>query len=207
MLLLANGLGSGGGAAIRSPAIPVPSGLASDRTLGSPDAPVTIDEWADFQCPICRQFFETIEPSLRETYIKTGTVKLVFHDYAFIGPESVQAAAAARVSDATGPGFWPFHDMLYTNQGTENSGAFSQDRLADMAVALGMDRNAFLTALADPSYTNAVTAETTQGAQVGVDSTPTLEINGRLYPGLPTWSQLSALIDQLAASPGPGGSP
>ncbi len=76
-----------------------------------------------------------------------------------------------------------------------------------MAVSLGMDRSAFLAALADPTYTGAVTAETAQGAQLGVNSTPTLIIDGQLYPGLPTWDQLNALIQQVAASPSPSSSP
>jgi protein-disulfide isomerase len=207
ILLFVNGLGSSGAGPIHSPDFAVSASLENDRTLGQPNAPITIEEWADFQCPICLQFYQNIEPPLIANYIEPGKVKLVFHDYAFIGPESTQAAAAARVSQAIGPGFWPFHDMLYSNQGTtENSGAFSQSRLADIAVALGMDRTAFLNALADPTYTNQVRSETAQGTQLGVNSTPTLVIDGNLYPGLPTWTQLSALIDSLA-SPSPSGSP
>ena len=168
--------------------------------MAAHDAILTIDEWADFQCPICQRFYADIEPFLRAAYIDPGTVRVVFHDYAFIGQESIDAAAAARVSDAIGPGFWPYHDLLYSNQGTENSGAFSPDRLADIAVSLGMDRATFLAALSDPSYANAVTAETQQGSQLGISSTPTLVIDGTLYPGLPTWDQLTSLIDQLVAA-------
>jgi protein-disulfide isomerase len=207
ILLFANGLGSSGAQPIKSPEFPVNASLENDRTLGDPNAPITIEEWADFQCPVCQEFYANIEPPLLANYIDTGKIKLVFHDYAFIGPESTQAAAAARVSQAIGPGFWPYHDMLYSNQySTENSGAFSQSRLADIAVALGMDRTAFLNALADPSYTNQVQAETSQGTALGVNSTPTLVMNGNLYPGLPTWTQLSTLIDNLA-SPSPSASP
>jgi protein-disulfide isomerase len=193
------GAGSSTVSSIASAEIPLASGLADGRTLGRTNAVVTIDEWADFQCPVCQRFFSTIEPSLRATYIDSGSVKLAFHDYAFIGPESVDAAAAARISDAIGPGFWPFHDLLYSNQGSENSGAFSRDRLADLAVSLGMDRSAFLAALDDPSYADAVSAETTAGSQLGINSTPTLVIDGTLYPGLPTWDQLSSMIDQAVA--------
>lgn len=206
ILLFANGLGSSGAGPIKSPNFPVNANLEHDRTLGDPNAPITIEEWADFQCPVCREFYANLEPPLLANYIETGEVKLVFHDYAFIGPESKQAAAAARVSQAIGPGFWPYHDMLYSNQYTENSGAFSQSRLADMAVALGMDRTAFLNALADPTYTNQVQSETAQGTALGVNSTPTLVINGVLHAGLPTWAQLSSMIDSVA-SPSPSASP
>ena len=204
ILILANANPQSGSGPIETPTIPLPSGLAHGRALGEADAPVTIDIWADFQCPICKEFYADVEPQLRASYVQAGTVQLVFHDYAFIGQASIEAAAAARVSEAIGPGFWPFHDLLYANQGAENGTAFSQDRLASMAVLLGMDRTAFVTALADPSYATAVNQETAQGGQLGIDSTPTLVIDGKLYPGLPTFAQLSAVIDGLiGASPSP----
>ena len=112
---------------------------------------------------------------------------------------SIDAAAAARVSEAIGPGFWAFHDLLYSNQGRENGGAFSRAHLADMAVSLGMDRSAFLAAMADPAYAKAVATETALGTQLGVNSTPSLVIDNKLYAGLPSWTKLSALIDQVAA--------
>lgn len=194
-------LGGGGGSApIASPRIGLPDGLAEGRTLGAADAPLTVDLWADFQCPVCLRFTDTIEPLLRAAYIQTGAVRIVFHDLAFIGEESIDAAAAARISDAIGPGFWPMHDLLYANQGAENGGSFDRQRLAAMAVRLGMDRGAFLAAMDDPAYRDAVKAETAEGAALGVSSTPTLGIGGTIYPGIPTWEQLSTLLDeQLAA--------
>jgi len=205
------GAGRNASAAIASPHVQIPAGLADGRYLGHPDALLTIDLWADFQCPVCLRWTDTIEPLLRASYIQTGTVRLAFHDLAFIGQESTDAAAAARVSDAIGPGFWPFHDLLYANQGSENGGAFSRDRLADMAVTLGMDRAAFLAALDDPAYAEAVKQETAVGKAAGVSSTPTLVFGTDMYPGLPTWDQLSALIEQrlatLAPSPTPSAGP
>ncbi|MFN8623549.1 MAG: thioredoxin domain-containing protein [Chloroflexota bacterium] len=204
-LVIASQPRSASAAAIASPRVQLPAGLADGRTLGRADAPVTLELWADFQCPVCLRFTDNIEPLLRAAYVQTGAVREVFHDFAFIGQESIQAAAAARIADAKGPGFWPMHDLLYGNQGAENGGAFSDDRLAAMAERLGMDRTAFLAALKDPTYTDAVKAETAQGTALGVSSTPTLVIDGTMYPGLPTWDQLSALLDaRLAAvSPAP----
>jgi protein-disulfide isomerase len=202
-----SGAGSTRATSIASPRVQLADGLADGRVLGRADAPVTLDLWADFQCPVCLRFTDTIEPLLRAGYVQTGAVRVVFHDLAFIGQESIEAAAAARIADAIGPGFWPMHDLLYGNQGAENGGAFSDDRLAAMAVRLGMDRTAFLAALADPAYTDAVKAETAQGTALGVSSTPTLVINGTMYPGLPTWDQLSALLDDALAAAAPSSSP
>lgn len=197
---LAGSLGSGGTAPIASPRLGLPADLADGRALGAADAPLTVDLWADFQCPVCLRFTDTVEPLLRAGYIQTGAVRLVFHDLAFIGEESVDAAVAARVSEAIGPGFWPMHDLLFANQGAENGGAFDRQRLAAMASRLGMDRSEFLAAMDDPMHRDAVIAETDQGAALGVSSTPTLGIGGTIYPGIPSWEQLSTLLDdQLAA--------
>ncbi len=206
VMLLINGQKSANGPANASYVIPPApaAALMHDHSLGDPAAPVKIDLWADFQCPICDQFYTDIEPRLRSTFITTGVLQVTYHDLAFLGPESKDAAIASRVSEAIGPGFWPYHDALYANQGTENSGTFSRPHLADIAVALGMDRQAFLTAMDDPTYAAAVQAQAALGSSLGIDSTPTLVIAGQIYSGLPDWTQLSALIEQLAsAAPSP----
>lgn len=207
VLLLVNGSGPASTGAVRTPAVPPPTELVDGRALGAPGAPVTVDVWADFQCPACEQFTTDIEPLLRASYVKAGSVRIVFHDFAFLGDESFAAAAAARVSEAIGPGFWQMHDLLYANQGAENSGAFRRDRLADLAVSLGMERAAFLKALDDPSTTAAVRTETAAGVQLGINSTPSLVIDGKLYGGVPTWEQLSPVIDALLAGASPSAVP
>lgn len=205
-LVLAN-RPAGSGTEVRPAEVrPAPAALVDGRSVGSANAPITIELWSDFQCPVCEQFATLLEPSLRSTYIADGRVRLVYRDFAFIGQESIDAAAAARVAQAQGVSFWTFHDLLYANQGVENpgparaKGGFSRDRLADIAVATGLDRAAFTAALADKSYTDAVTQETSQGRALGVSSTPTLVINGTVYEGLPVYSKLTAVLDSLAPS-------
>ena len=116
-------------------------------------------------------------------------------------PAALVAAIAARVAQKMGVSFWTFHDLLYANQGAENKGSYSRDRLADMAVSLGLDRATFLAGMADKSNSDAVSQETSQGRALGVTSTPTLVINGQVYPGLPVYSKLTTLLDGLVANP------
>lgn len=183
-----------------------PAAMVSGRSVGAANAPVTIDLWSDFQCPVCDRFARDFEPLLRTTYIPDGTVRLVYHDYAFIGQESVDAAAAARVAAALGGSFWTYHDLLFANQGArENGGAFTRSRLADIAVAAGLDRAAFVAALDDPEYTNQVLSETQQGNRLGIAQTPTMIIGGVAYPGVPQWDQFKALIEGAKASAQPSG--
>lgn len=207
------GLGRGGpGASIRPAAVGLPvTTLIDGRSMGRADAPVTIDVWADFQCPVCERFATEIEPLLRAEPIAAGTVRLTYRDNAFIGPESLDAAVAARIADAQGGAFWRFHDLLYANQGPhENDGSFSRDRLGAMAASLGLDRSAFVAALDDPALVAAVRDETATGLGLGINQTPTLVVNGTIYTGLPDWTVLSTRIDELAAaaaSPSPAASP
>ena len=72
-----------------------------DPSLGNPDAPVTIVEFADFQCPFCGRFYATVTKPLMEKYIATGKVKFVYRDFAFLGPESEWAAQAANSACST----------------------------------------------------------------------------------------------------------
>jgi len=92
------------------------------------NAPVTIEEWADFQCPACGQFARLTEPQLLSTYGAKGQVSIVFHHFAFLGQESSWAAEAAECAGEQGK-FFEFHDALYSSQAGENRGAFSKDNL------------------------------------------------------------------------------
>jgi predicted DsbA family dithiol-disulfide isomerase len=120
---------------------------------------------------------------------------------AFLGQESIDAAVGARAAQQLlgADGFWRFHDLLFHNQDGENEGGFDRSVLADMAVSLGIDRDAFLAALDDPELIAAVESETRAGAEAGVRSTPSLDINGRWAVGAPTYDVLSEYLDGLIA--------
>jgi protein-disulfide isomerase len=193
------------------PSVEIPTALASGRSLGKAAAPVTIDVWADFQCPFCGEFARTVEPEIIKNEVAKGTVRLVAHDFTFIGAgqnpdESTDAAIGARCADKQGK-FWDYYETLFWNQGqTENSGAFTQARLLAMADLLGLDHAAFQTCLADPTLRTAVVTETAAGRTAGVQSTPTLFINGQATVGLKDYATMSALIAAAAPSGSPAGS-
>ena len=200
LIISGQGARPGGDTSGIQPAIAMPAAFVQGRSMGDPDAPVQIEVWSDFQCPACGMFTRTIEPLLRSTYIEDGTVQLRYRDLAFLGNESVDAAVAARVADDIGPGFWRFHDILFANQAGGEWGGFSRERLGAMAESLGMDRATFLDRLDDPALRAAVREETASGTAAGIDSTPTLVIDGVAYAGSPAWERLAQLIDRLVAS-------
>ena len=155
-----------------------PNQAGRDNTLGSPDAPVVIEEWADFQCPACRNFTR-VEPELQQAVLADGGARLVFRHMPFLGQESVWAAEAAECAGDQGS-FWKYHDMLYASQNGENRGTFSKDHLKRFAAAAGLaDQAGFNQCLDTDRYAGRVLEEKQRGERLGVNSTPTLFVNGR----------------------------
>ena len=171
-----------------------PLDLAQGRSLGKASAPVTLDEWEDLQCPACRNYTENVQPRIVSQYVANGQARIVFHDYSFIGPESDRAAVAARCAGDQGQ-FWSYKEYLYSNQGTENSGTFSQQMFDAIATKLGLDLPKFDACLNDASKLDAVHAETAQGTKLGVNATPTIFIGGKKAADS-TYATLSQMIDQ-----------
>jgi protein-disulfide isomerase len=164
---------------------------------GQANAPVTIEVYADFQCPYCARADVTLQ-QLAPKYIDTGKARLIFRNMPIIGPESVLAAQAGEcVADQNK--FWTYADYLYTHQANENSGALSSGNLKEIAVRLGLDPGTFNTCLDSGKYSTKVQQEMTEGQQRGVQGTPTFFINGQRYEGALSYDQLVALID--AAQP------
>lgn len=161
-----------------------PSGIpASGLVLGKADAPVTIELYEDFQCPACLHWGTNVFPSLVSHELADGTVKIVYHGYAFIGPESIDAAKAAWAANEQGR-FWDMWATLYANQGLhENAGAFARDRLVAMADLIGLDHDRFLADIDSAGAASAVSASGASAVAAGIDSTPSLVINGTRFQG------------------------
>lgn len=162
--------------------------------LGDPAAPVVIREYGDFQCPSCGAFFRAIEPRIREAYIATGKARLEWHDFVWIGPESRDAANAARCAQSQDQ-FWEFHDLLYTRQGGENSGAFSKPRLKGFAAELGLDAQSFDACVDGDRYAGAVQTDFGRVRELGLTGTPTFVIGSRRVVGAQTFEVFAAAID------------
>jgi protein-disulfide isomerase/predicted nucleic acid-binding Zn ribbon protein len=158
------------------------------RALGNPDAPLTIVEYADFQCPACGTFATTVEDQLIQDYIATGEVRLVYHDFPFLddrsdSKESDAASEAAFCAQDQGQ-FWAYHDMLFYNQEGENRGAFARDRLIEMARNVeGINVDQFTTCIDGDEYEDDVQALYQETIDAGVRSTPTFMMNGQAISG------------------------
>jgi protein-disulfide isomerase len=176
---------------------PVTSVSAAGRSKGFAGAPVTILEYADLQCPVCARFSQTVERQIDEAYVARGLVRLEFRHFAFLGSESRRAAEAAECAAEQGR-FFPYRDALYANQRGENRGAFSDDRLKQIAADLGLDRAAFDAAFDDGRHAPTVARQTADGRALGVKATPTFSINGTTLEGLAPFETFRTLIERAA---------
>ena len=171
--------------------------LAKTRHFkGDPDAPITIIEFADFQCPYCGRFFAQTEPQINEQYMQSGKVRFAYFNFAFLGPESNWAAEAAECA-ADQDKFWEYHDKLYDSQSGENQGAFSKDNLKQFAEELGLDTSTFNECLDSGKYTQLVQEESSMASSIGVRSTPTFLINGQAVVGAQPFEIFEQTIDSL----------
>jgi protein-disulfide isomerase len=162
-------------------------------TLGNPKAPVTVQEFADLQCPFCRNYTIQQFPSIVAKYVKTGKVKMVFENYAFIGPDSLTAARAAEAA-AKQNKLWHFIDVFYNNQGTENTSYVNDAFLTKIAKGAGVDPQKMLTDTKDPKIDQAIALAQQNAQQAGVNSTPTFLLKKGAGPA----QKLSA--DQIDAA-------
>lgn len=185
-----------GNSSSAGPSSTVPPGIAqSGHVRGQDSAPVTVDEWADFQCPACGLFTRQTEPQLLTQYVATGKVRIVFHNFAFLGQESNWAAEAADCAGEQGK-FFDYHDRLYASQAGENQGAFSKDKLKKLGTDMGLGPS-FGACVDSGRYAQSVRDEKTAGDAKGVDATPTLFIAGQKYPSALTFAQMKQILDPL----------
>jgi protein-disulfide isomerase len=168
-----------------------------DVILGDPNAPVTFIEYGDFQCPFCGRFFTDVQPKIESDYVKTGKVKMVYRDLAFLGPESVSSAQAAECAKDQGK-FWAYHDALFTTEvkdGQENSGNLTRDVFVKLATDLGMDVAKFTQCFDSQQYADVITQVTNDAHAAGVNATPTSFVNGKILQGALPYDQFKAAID------------
>jgi protein-disulfide isomerase len=164
------------------------------RSLGNPNSPVVIVEFADFQCPFCGKFFRESGQKIIEQYVKTGKARFVYRDFAFLGPESQMAAEASRCAQDQNA-FWHYHDYLYTHQQGENQGTFSAQRLKEFAATLKLDTAKFNSCLDAGTHRDQVQKDVELGRSLGVDGTPAVFINSQFFNGALPFQQFQAAIE------------
>jgi protein-disulfide isomerase len=144
--------------------------------LGNSSAPITIIEFGDFQCEFCDRFARETEPKINATYIQTGKVNMIFKNFVTHGPDSLTAAMAAQCAKDQGK-FWNFYELLYQNQGEENSGWANANNLKNLATRIhGLNAQIFNSCMDSAKYKSFVDKDNALAISSGFQGTPTFII-------------------------------
>jgi protein-disulfide isomerase len=177
-------------------------------TLGKPNAPVTIVEFADPQCPYCKDYTLNEMPALIEKYVRTGKAKMELRLLTFIGPESVTAAGVLTAAGQQDK-LWSATDLFYRNQGEENTGYVTDDFVTDVLTGAGADADKAIAAAGTPAVSQEIAAAKTLTSRYDVTGTPTVLVGptgGDLAKsggeGLPTAASVGKQVDAALAAKG-----
>ncbi len=160
---------------------------------GEADAPVTIIEFSDFQCPYCGDWSSETGKKIKEEYVEEGLVRLGYWHFPFLGNQSVWAAEASECAGEQGA-FWVYHDYLF---GPESGGkGFDKQNLKEFAAALDLDTEAFNECLDSGKFSQFVQGQRGIAQQIGVSSTPSFLINGEPIIGAQKFPVFQEVIEE-----------
>ena len=203
------GIGILGYQLTKSNAVSIPANVTISPTdtagfrgyvLGSDSAPVEIVEYADYQCPGCQHFDIVTFPDVRTRLIETGRVRWRYVDFPLddIHPNARKASHAAACA-AEQNRYWEMHERIYQGQPDWSDGN-AESEFRDYAKAVGVDVAKYDECMKSARFAGRIAASHQEGVRVGVGSTPTLLIGGRLYGGI-GYDQIRRLVDSLAPRP------
>lgn len=159
---------------------------------GDENAPVTIVEFSDFECPFCASFYNDTLPQLISEYIDSGQVKLYYRHYPLsFHPSAQKLAVASECANEQGA-FWEMHDKIFENQA---AGDFADETVTSWAGELGLDTDSFSSCLSSDKYDEKVAKDLSDGTAAGVDGTPSFFVNGERLVGAQPFESFKALID------------
>lgn len=194
--------GNAGSTFSSAPAGPTPASITPEmvRALGDPNAPVTIVEFSDYQCPFCLRHFQQTIPQLKAEYIDTGRVYYVFKDFPItsLHPVAPRIHEAARCAGEIGgsDGYWQAHDTFFNNsqQLTDLPQPDLDNALVRLTSEVEIDEEAMRECLASGRYTDEVNADLAEGRRLGVNGTPGFFVNGYPVPGAQPYEVFQQVI-------------
>jgi protein-disulfide isomerase len=170
----------------------------TDPFLGYEHAPIVLVEFTDYQCPYCQRFAEQTLSQIKEKYIDTNYVKLVFKDFPLtsIHPDAHLAAVAARCAREQGGNemYFKYHDSLFSGDN------FWRSSLITRAEVLNLDTDEFEVCLDSEKYNESINADKREGMELGVNGTPTFYLNGKQISGAQPFSAFETEIEKLLSS-------
>ena len=186
----------GGAAEVRRELAGIPQ---SGMVLGEPSAPVTLIEFGDLQCPVCKGYAEEVIPQVIENRVRRGEAKLDFRNFTIIGPESITAGIAAVAAGQQGRG-WNFVELFYRNQGLEASGYVTDEFLTAIARDAGVpDLARWNKDRRDRASRDQVARTTREAERLGLGGTPSFAVVGPGSDGFQVIGTPGSANDLIAA--------
>jgi len=173
------------------------SAMPSERSVGSADAPVTIVEYFSLTCPHCATFHNDTYADLKEKYVDTGKVRFVYSDFPLDGV-ALRASMMARCVDESR--YAGVIQVLFKTQDNWARAADPVAALKKIGQLAGLGDEAFQSCLQSEALANGILAQRQAGSAAGVQSTPSFQIEGRIYPGSRSLEEFSEILDPLLAS-------
>jgi len=167
-----------------------PVSADDDDIKGDPNAPVTIIEFSDYECPFCTKFYEQTLPELQEKYIDTGKVKFIYRDFPLSGHANAQKAAEAAECAGDQGKYYEMHDMLFESGASGGVNTYKQ-----YASGIGLNTAEFNECLDSGKYYDEVQKDLRDGSAAGVRGTPAFFINGIFLSGAQPFSAFQQIIE------------
>lgn len=190
-----------------APGTPLPKSEGYLR--GDPNAPVSIIEFGDFECPLCGQFGTVTEPDVRKRIVDAGLASFRFYDFPLPSHRNTMSASlAAACADKQGK-FWEMYEAIFQTQGDWNGQATSNPKkvLQEVGKGIGLDENAWSACFDSQADVAKIEAHRAAGLALGVNSTPTFVIDGQMYMQSFTYDELKKLVDSLTLAKKGGAAP
>ncbi|MGE0438872.1 MAG: DsbA family protein [Gemmatimonadales bacterium] len=171
--------------------------------IGSENAPIEVTEYADIECPACAHFDVIDFPVVRKQLIDAGLIRYRFRDYPLDGAHRHTRIASHAAACANDQGkFWEMKARLFETQGDWSPRGSVGGYFSNIAKEVGLDQAAYDECMASAKYAGRIEASLKEGMAVGVGSTPTFLVEGRLYPGALPSDSLASLVRNLIAAKG-----
>ena len=185
---------------------PALAAQAEGYLMGSPDAPVRILEFADFECPGCAQFATVTEPDVRKRLVETGQASFRFYDYPLDQHQNSYPASHAAACAAEQGKFWEMHDQIFAGQNEWSTQATSspQKIFQGYAQAVGLDVPKWEQCYESQRYLKKIQANRAEGDRRQIPGTPTLYVNDRQVD-VSGYDQLKAAVDSAKTAVAAGG--
>jgi protein-disulfide isomerase len=175
----------------------LPPAVAKGYTMGRPDAPVQILEFADFECPACGNYSVVTEPDVRKRVIEPGLARVTYYDFPLPQHKNTMTASEAAACANDQGKFWEMHDRLFQGQTDWNTEATSDpvSVMQGYAKAIALDVDKWRSCVDARTHEREILANKAEGERRQVNQTPTFVIGNRMVPGSLTDDQIKAYVD------------